>query len=144
MLLSIVMVFTMLSGMSLTANAADVTATLDSNGVLTISGSGSFEDDSYAGNSSIKEVIIEDGVTSICGYAFSGCTELKSVTIAGSVHAIGPYAFYYCQSLTTVKYLGTEEPTASSNVFYGCLLSEIVVPSEYDSFSFCGFPDCQQ
>ena len=33
MMLRIVMVFTMLSGMSLTAYAADVTATLDSNGV---------------------------------------------------------------------------------------------------------------
>ncbi|MEE1016373.1 MAG: leucine-rich repeat protein [Ruminococcus sp.] len=84
----------------------DCTWTLDSNGVLTISGNGEMDDFSYKYNSqydssittapwgaSIKSVVIENGVTSIGKYAFYGCKGLTSVTIPDGVTSIGSGAF---------------------------------------------------
>ena len=86
----------------------NLTWELDCDGVLTISGTGEmadylFEDPSWQPYiSSIKTVVIEDGVTSIGVYAFYNCTGLTSVTIPNSVTSIGDGAFYDCSSLTTV------------------------------------------
>ena len=84
-----------------------------SSGTLTISGTGAMEDYGYNmyGKpttpwqnylSSIKTVIIEDGVTSIGNDAFSDCSSLTSVTIPNSVTSIGTWAFSGCSSLTSV------------------------------------------
>ena len=74
-------------------------------GVLTVSGSGymsgipaSFD----LFKSSIKAVVIPNGVTSIGYSAFSGCTSLTSVNIPNSVTSIGDSAFSGCTSLTSV------------------------------------------
>ncbi|MBQ8415039.1 MAG: leucine-rich repeat domain-containing protein, partial [Clostridia bacterium] len=58
--------------------------------------------------SSLKTVIITDGVTSIGNYAFSGCSGLTSIVIPDSVTSIGNYAFSGCSSLTEVYYTGSE------------------------------------
>ena len=44
----------------------------------------------------IKKVVIENGVTSIGGYAFNDCISLTSITIPNSVKSIGSYAFEGC------------------------------------------------
>ena len=89
----------------------NLTWTLDSNGKLTISGTGAmwhynWEDGWrapwYSSRSSVENVVIEDGVTSIGRYAFSDCFSLTSVTIPDSVTSIGDSAFSYCTSLTSV------------------------------------------
>ena len=76
----------------------DCTWTLDNKGTLTISGNGEMRGDIPCGaapwGTNIKSVIIENGVTSIGGYAFYGCTGLTSVTIPDSVTSIGDSAFY--------------------------------------------------
>lgn len=85
--------------------------TLDSEGTLTISGTGSIfftcgtgECTRWGGYyDSIKKVIIEDGITFIGDYAFSGCTSLYSVTIPKSVVEIGQYAFDDCMYLASVR-----------------------------------------
>ena len=102
------------------ANAADIVASgkcgaegnnviwqLDSEGTLTISGTG--EMDSWALNSpwsehsaNISKVIIEKGVTAIGEQAFADCTAFTSATISDSVASIGDYAFYSCDSLITI------------------------------------------
>lgn len=81
------------------------------NGVLTISGTGAMTNYSsssssrapwYDYRSSIKSVVIEEGVTSIGNYAFNACSGLTSVTIPNSVTSIGSSAFYGCTNLKTV------------------------------------------
>ena len=85
---------------------------LDKNGTLTIFGSGKMADYTSGtlsnGNrgtsapwgeyqSSIKEIVIEDGVESIGSYAFYRMQYLeKAPVIAGSVKTIGKDAFYQC------------------------------------------------
>ena len=50
----------------------------------------------YRQHDKIKNVIIENGVTSIGSYAFSYCNKLTSITVPNSVRYIGSYAFYGC------------------------------------------------
>ena len=89
-------------------DGSNLTWTLDSDGVLTISGSGDMYDYGlsgapwYGSSSRVKSAVIADGVTSIGEKAFLYCTSLTSVTIPDSVTSIGSGAFYYCTSLTSV------------------------------------------
>ena len=73
----------------------DITWTLNSMGVLTVTGTGAMPSDaswnSYAGQ--LTEVVIEEGITEIGDYAFSGCTALVAITIPESVTEIGYRAF---------------------------------------------------
>ena len=87
------------------AKGSNLTWRLDSEGVLTISGSGDmhgygFPDAPWHGR--VKSAVIADGVTSIGSSAFDDCTSLTSVTIPDSVTSIGDDAFYDCTSLTSV------------------------------------------
>ena len=47
----------------------------------------------------VKNVIINEGVTSIGDYAFDGCSNLTSIIIHEGVKSIGNKAFYGCSSL---------------------------------------------
>lgn len=85
--------------------------TLDSNGVLTISGTGTMKDFgyTYTGNGyetvsapwmsheeNIRKIIIEDGVSSIGEYAFNGLRYIENLILSGSVKKIGTEAFRDC------------------------------------------------
>lgn len=115
MLLAIALLLTCAPYAPLTATAssgtcgANLTWTLYNEGILTISGTGSMNDYSYTSaapwdsrRTSVKKVVIENGVTTIGNYAFYNCTNLTSVTIGNSVTTIGGSAFSSCGSLTSV------------------------------------------
>ncbi len=79
-----------------------------STGTVTIGGTGDMPDYSsdnrspFYNDTSIKNVIIEEGVTSVGNSAFEGCQSLASVTIPDSVTGIGDYAFSDCDILTSI------------------------------------------
>ena len=86
-----------------------VMATLSDDGTLTISGNGEMKHwrNSYvvawdSNRKNIKNVIINNGVTSIGNFAFSDCTSLTNITIPNSVTSIGDYAFYGCENLINI------------------------------------------
>ena len=94
-----------------------VTATLI-DGTLTVSGVGRMTDFSasvippwkdslWAVDSSIRKVIIDEGVTSIGTGAFINCIGLNEVTIGNSVARIGDSAFFGCSGLRTINYSAT-------------------------------------
>ena len=95
-------------------DGSNLTWTLDSDGVLTISGTGAMKEYDpykapwYGSSSRVKSAVIAEGVTSIGGKAFLDCTSLTSVTIPDSVTSIGVWAFCDCTSLTDVYYAGSE------------------------------------
>ena len=134
-------------GYSLTID--DLTWTLDDDGTLTISGNGEMSDDEWdmpsrwwknIENVIIKDVVIENGVTSIGDSAFKDCTDLTSVTIPDSVTSIGCDAFSGCESLTSVT-IPDSVTNIGDGVFEGCTcLTSISVAennSVYDSRNHC-------
>ena len=112
---------------------------------LTISGTGEMYN-SWLGGSApwstypIKEVIVEDGVTSIGQTAFSGCSSLASINIPNSVTTIYEYAFSGCNSLTSIN-IPNSVTAISSSAFSGCnSLTSINVETDnpkYDSRDNC-------
>ncbi len=67
----------------------------------------------YSKRTSIKEVIIHEGITSIGQYAFYGCTELKKVTIPSSLISISSCAWNGC---TAVEEVHVPSPDAWARV----------------------------
>ena len=69
--------------------------TLDSDGLLTISGTGGFSQSGALSDikDKIKSVVIEDGITDIMSWLFMRCSQLTSITIPDSVTQIGEDAF---------------------------------------------------
>ena len=82
--------------------------TLTDEGVLNISGEGAMPKLSatttpwYSYSSSIKKVVIADGITAIARCSFHSCKALSEVVIPESVTVIGEYAFYDCSALKSV------------------------------------------
>ena len=86
----------------------NTTWSLDSDGVMTISGTGPMAN-SQDGvvpwlmyTSRIKEVVVESGVTTIGDYAFQLCGSLTTVTLPEGLKSIGKYGFSMSNKLTNV------------------------------------------
>ena len=82
------------------AEGDNLTWTLDSDGVLTISGTGAMKDypneigAPWAGfPNDLTKVVIEEGITTIGASAFMYCGNLTEVVIPGTVTSIGSTAF---------------------------------------------------
>ena len=175
LLLSLLMIITSVPLMAVNSFAADVvnsgttgecTWTLDSDGVLTISGNGVMGDYNLPWGTSITKVVIENGVTRIGSSAFKDCTSLTSVTIPDSVTEIGSNAFrstpYYNNTSNWdngILYIGNYLIEAKENVsgsveikqgtkiiadnaFVDCTsLTSVTIPDGVTSISggaFCG------
>ena len=142
LLLSLLMIITSVPLMAVESFAADpvqsgttgeCTWTLDSDGVLTISGNGKMKDyrgdDASPWGTSITKVVIENGVTRIGVFAFKYCTSLTSITIPDSVTSIGGGAFYGCSSLTSIT-IPDSITSIGGYAFWDCTsLTSITIPS---------------
>ncbi len=108
--------------------------TLDSNGLLILSGSGPMDDysdydtrDWKTNSTPVKSLIIEDGITSIGKNAFRSCIELTSAVIPDSITSIGEYAFCGCVLLNELTIPeGIEKISAHS--FGSIAVKSIVIP----------------
>ncbi len=122
----------------------NVTWSLDSDGLLTISGTGAMTDFSWRNPSpwkgkTVKSVIISDGVTSIGECVFYGCGALTSVTIPSSVTSIGYRAFAYCTGLTEIT-LPDGLTSIGSLAFSDCTaLTSINIPNSVSNISSGAF-----
>ncbi len=133
--------------------------TLDENGCFSITGFGDMYDynttyntigiDYYTtapwGNyrTSIKTILIQDGVTRLGRAAFFGCTELVSVNIPDSVTTIGSYAFGYCVKLDSVV-IPNDISELNTGCFYGCSsLKTISLPNALNWISSECFRECE-
>ena len=135
-----------------------ITWTLDSNGSLTLKGSGAMYDyrydarwsdsEEYAGTttapwgkavSMIKNIVIDDGITYIGEYAFMD-TNNTSLTIPGSVEKIGGDAFSTNRYLTTLT-LNQGLTAIDVAAFQGCnRLTSVAIPegvTEVGAYAFC-------
>ena len=157
-ILSVVLVLSMMvSFMPIIASAAtsgtcgdNLTWTLD-NGTLTISGTGKMKDYDredyrpaswYSNRKSIKNIVIEKGVTNISTYAFDGCSNLTNITISNSVTSIGGFAFGGCSSLTSIT-IPNSVTSIGSFAFSDCRsLTSITIPKSVISIGIDAFKNC--
>ncbi len=128
-------------------------------GTITISGTGAMNNYEniapyytappwYNFREDIKNVIIEEGVTTIGDYAF-GCDKLvypnlENVSIPASVTSIGVEAFRLCSGLTTVNFADNSKlTTISGGVFSDCgNLVNITIPEGVKTIGFSAFVQC--
>ncbi len=88
-------------------------------------------------NHRLSVVTIPNSVTSIGSSAFSGCTGLTSVTIPNSVTSIGDYAFRGCTGLTSPVYnahVFAYMPTSYSGAY--------TIPEGIESIASTAFSGC--
>lgn len=92
----------------------NATWSIDNAGTLTIRGTGEITDTPWSDpmilpySVHIKNVVLEDGITGICSYAFD-YTDIVSVTLPATLTHIDYSAFDGCSDLTTVNYAGSPE-----------------------------------
>ena len=126
-----------------------VTYTIYSDMSMVISGTGEMKDyvdadlhidDDYY--QKIKNVSIEEGVTSIGEFAFYYCTSLTSVTIGNGVTHIGNAAFNECYSLASVT-IPNSVTEIGNGAFNLCSdLSSVEIPSSLTVISSALFFGC--
>ena len=127
----------------------NLTWTLYEDGTLTISGTWKMKNyndtdklSPVCRNSSVKKVVIEDGVTSIGDYAFYNCTSLTSITIPDSVTSIGYCAFNTCSKLTSIT-IPDSVTSIGNYAFKGCSnLSNITLSNNITSIGISVFEGC--
>ena len=96
--------------------------------------------------SSLRSVVIPDGVTSIGEYAFYDCSSLTNIAIPDGVTRIGKCAFCDCSSLNSVV-IPDGVTSIGESAFNGCeSLTDIVIPNSVTSigdgaFWRCDFPN---
>ena len=153
-------------------NGSNVTWKLTEDGILTISGTGAMidygDDKSYRKtpwrdyfiesvridegvtsiggwaftNCVLTSVMIPDSVTSIACGAFSECRSLASVTIPDSVTSIGGYAFRGCTGLTSVT-IPDSVTSIDGYAFSGCTgLTSVTIPDSVTSIDGYAFSGC--
>ena len=115
------------------ASGSKVTSSFNKKtGILTISGKGDMPADMQFGNNKkIKKVVIEEGVTSVCDYAFLGCTKLKAVTLPEGLLSIGVKSF----ENTNIKKITIPSSVRKIGqcAFWGCKkLKWITMPGDYE------------
>lgn len=119
-------------------------------------------EDRFAENENIKELIIPDGVTKIEDYAFESCINLTTVTIPTSVTDMGRYSFSCCdklsvitlpaeqvgnipkENLTTVVINGGTTIPGYYGAFYNCKnLVSVMISDSVTSIDASAFNGCE-
>ena len=118
------------------------TFTLDSDGVLTISGSGAIWDNAFYNDNDIKEVVMQENITEIGEHAVYNCSSLTSIMIPDSVTSIEWYAFSGCSSLTSITI--PNGVTSIGTGAFGCCssLKSITIPDSVTGIGMSAFERC--
>ena len=123
--------------------------TLNSEGLLTISGEGEMKDFSnstpwYLYRSTIKQVIIEDDVTSFDDNAFNYLSELEKIVVGDGITTIEGGSFKTCKKLNTVV-LGENITEIGNSAFRYCSsLKNIVIPDSVTVVDNYAFASCSK
>lgn len=95
----------------------------------------------YLNGIEIKDLIIPNGVASICNYAFNGCN-ITSLIIPSSVTKIGKYAFYCCYDLISVN-IPNSVTSIDMGAFRACTsLTSVTIPNSVTSIDNYLFDYC--
>ncbi len=128
-----------------------LTWTLDSEGLLTISGEGPMTDypsdretpfySNFWEDKGIRSLVIDEGVTTIGSYAFSNCRHLVDVSLPDSLTSIHKYGFYYCDDLQTLA-IPDSVTSIGTGAFSSSGLKSISIPDSITRISSYAFYWC--
>lgn len=114
-------------------------------GTLTIEGNGDMDDCpnfSEVTARPIKQIVVEDGATSVADFAFGFCSGLRSIELPDTVTTIGNSAFLFCENLQAIKIPAQVKEIAKST-FCGCWsLTEIDLPAALVEIGDDAFINC--
>ena len=87
---------------------------------------------------------IQDTTKFICAAAFFGCSSLTEITIPSGITSIGRSAFYGCSNLQTITFDGDSQlKSIGGSAFYECRnLKEITIPASVTSIGDKSFYNC--
>ena len=129
-------------------DGSNVTWTLYSDGTFVVRGEGDMKHHMWGDSPwydyllSIREIIIEEGVTSISSYAFAKCQRLSSVKISDSVTTIYEGAFNGCDTLTSIN-IPDSVTKIGHDAFLGCHdLAEISLSKNITVINSSTFEGC--
>ena len=134
-----------------TESGTDYEWKLGNDGTLTIRGTkmreswstGSYGYSPWCENSSIRRIVIQEGIENIGGAAFYRCGNVQTVTIPSSVTTIGSSAFAACSSLMTVT-IPEGVTRVPASAFNGCSnLTRVSLPNSLESIGTSAFLGCR-
>ncbi|MDE6501316.1 MAG: leucine-rich repeat protein [Ruminococcus sp.] len=127
----------------------DVYYTLDENGLLTISGTGDmwnydYGESPFDSNSSVLNIVIKNGVTSIGKSFVNKCNMLENVSIPDSVTLIDEYAFYSCSNIKSIII-----PDSVTSIEYGAFaecsnLQDVILSDNLIQIGGRAFFECEK
>ena len=127
----------------------DLTWTIDEKiGTVTISGNGAMYNFSsgflspWYYNTSIRNIVVSDGVTSISQNAFSGCSEVVDYSLPNSLRYIQSNAFSGCSGLSNIT-IPYGVVNIGDSAFKGCTNAKsIVLPATVAMVGSNAFANC--
>lgn len=92
--------------------------------------------------SSLNELTLPEGLTTLESYAFSGCSGLRSVSVPGSLGTLNNSVFSDCSGLQELT-LGEGLSAIGANAFKGCTsLTSLSFPASLTSLAGQSFYNC--
>ena len=90
-----------------------------------------------------KEIILPEGLTTICTDAFA-YSEIEKITIPSSVTKIEPGAFHNCLNLKEVTFLTNNLTLIPANLFINCSqLKKVILPNNIKYIEEWAFANCE-
>ncbi len=116
---------------------------------LTLQGNGAMEESPWRKNDIvdlelIQNVVIEEGITSICKEAFDNCSNMKSIVMPNTITRIEGWAFNNCQNLQSIQlpksltYIGPYAFSLCSS------LETIDIPNSVTRIGYQAFRKCEK
>ena len=133
----------------------NLTWILYEDGTLVISGTGKMEDYTFENNATtapwgeytdkIKELVIDENITSIGSYAFYACNQLVGdLIIPDSIISIGDYAFAGCDRFTGTLKIGNSVASIGKGAFSECggFTGDLTIPNSVTTIGDYAFCNC--
>ena len=91
-----------------------------------------------------EEVIVPEGVTTICDYAFASCKNLKRIILPEGLKKINSYTFSYCENLVEINIPSTVKEI-DSYAFLNCVsLENIDISDGVEKIGSYAFAQCDK
>ena len=96
----------------------------------------------FAGNTSVKKLVLPEGITDIGDYAFECCANLEEVILPDSLKTIGEGAFSACTKLGAVKLPDNIEVIKKGAFLYCQSIKSLELPENARELGNFAFSNC--